>query len=254
VARVTESFYSRAFGLTWLADLPLPRFRELDDTPRVADVRIARVESLPARAGGARINRGWIYDDGIRFAWEDEVAFDMRSGDRVDYAPGPGWSGALPDAFYSTVAALTLSWRALLPFHASTVTIDGRAVLIAGPAGAGKSTLAAALTALGARWLADDLSAVSRDASGRFHAHMGRTVARLHAPVCSWIAAEAEERWQHNATEVACPPHHRKHAYCPQDKQTKGKCSKGRCQEKRQNALRQKHDARNCTLKHEVRA
>jgi serine kinase of HPr protein (carbohydrate metabolism regulator) len=54
-------------------------------------------------------------------------------------------------------APLMLASRALLPFHASTVTIDGRAVLIAGPAGAGKSTLAAALTALGARWLADDL-------------------------------------------------------------------------------------------------
>jgi serine kinase of HPr protein (carbohydrate metabolism regulator) len=52
-------------------------------------------------------------------------------------------------------APLRLASRALLPFHASTATCDGRAVLIAGPAGAGKSTLA--LTALGARWLADDL-------------------------------------------------------------------------------------------------
>ena len=54
-------------------------------------------------------------------------------------------------------APLTIAWRALLRFHASTVTIDGRAVLIAGPAGAGKSTLAAALTALAARSLSNDL-------------------------------------------------------------------------------------------------
>jgi hypothetical protein len=188
-ARVSDAYRASAFGLVWQADLPMTRFRTCESPALAPDVRISRVGALPPRAGGVEINRGWIYADGIRLVWEEEVGFDLRGSERIDYAPGPAWSGALPDAFYSTVAALTLAWRGLLPFHASTVAIDGRAVLIAGPAGTGKSTLAAALTGQGARWLADDLSAVSRDAAGRFHAHPGRIVARLHAPVCTWIGA-----------------------------------------------------------------
>lgn len=188
-ARAPDVYRASAFGLVWQADLPLTRFRSCESPAPVPDVRIGRVVALPSRAGGVEINRGRIYADGIRLVWNEEVAFDLHGAERIDYAPGPGWSGALPDAFYSTVTALTLAWRGLLPFHASTVAIDGRAVLIAGAAGAGKSTLAAALTSQGARWLADDLSAVSRDAAGRFHAHPGRTAARLHASVCTWIAA-----------------------------------------------------------------
>jgi len=188
-ACVADAYRASAFGLVWQADLPLTRFRSCESPAPVPDVRIGRVGALPPRAGGVKINRGWIYADGIRFVWEEEVAFDLRGAERIDYAPGPAWSGALPDAFYSSVAALTLAWRGLLPFHASTVAIDGRAVLIAGTAGVGKSTLAAALTGQGARWLADDLSAISQDAAGRFHAHPGRTAARLHAAVCTWIAA-----------------------------------------------------------------
>jgi hypothetical protein len=183
------AYRASAFGLVWQADLPLTRFRGCESLATVPDVRIGRVAALPPRAGGVEINRGWIYADGIRLVWDDEVAFDLRGSERIDYARGPAWSGALPDAFYSTVAALTLAWRGLLPFHASTVAVDGRAVLIVGAAGTGKSTLAAALRTQGARWLADDLSAVSRDAAGRFHAHPGRTAARLHAAVCTWIAA-----------------------------------------------------------------
>jgi HPr kinase/phosphorylase len=42
------------------------------------------------------------------------------------------------------------------PLHASAVAIDGRAVLITGPSGSGKSGLALHLIALGARLVADD--------------------------------------------------------------------------------------------------
>jgi len=44
------------------------------------DVQITRVPALRPRASQIQINRGWINQDGIRFAWEEEVAFDMRNG------------------------------------------------------------------------------------------------------------------------------------------------------------------------------
>jgi HPr kinase/phosphorylase len=49
------------------------------------------------------------------------------------------------------------------PLHASAVAINGRAVLITGPAGSGKSALALDLIALGAELVADDRVLLARD-------------------------------------------------------------------------------------------
>jgi HPr kinase/phosphorylase len=47
--------------------------------------------------------------------------------------------------------------------HATTVSIDGRGLLIIGPSGSGKSSLALQLLALGATLVADDRTQVIRD-------------------------------------------------------------------------------------------
>ncbi len=54
-----------------------------------------------------------------------------------------------------------LHQRGILPFHGSSICIDGKAVTFSGPSGIGKSTLAAALVSRGYRMLADDVSAIS---------------------------------------------------------------------------------------------
>lgn len=59
--------------------------------------------------------------------------------------------------------------------HATTVAIDGCAVLLRGPSGSGKSDLALRLIDAGARLVADDQSAVSRDGD--------RLVVRAPAPI-----------------------------------------------------------------------
>jgi hypothetical protein len=60
------------------------------------------------------------------------------------------------------VTTLLLRLRGRLLLHASAVSVGGRTVAFAGPAGAGKSTLAATLVARGARGVTDDLLVVER--------------------------------------------------------------------------------------------
>ncbi len=55
-------------------------------------------------------------------------------------------------------------------FHATTVAVDGKGVLILGPSGSGKSALALRLMALGARLVADDRTRVTC-ANGVLTAH-----------------------------------------------------------------------------------
>jgi hypothetical protein len=75
---------------------------------------------------------------------------------------------------------LAATIRGLEVFHASGVVLDGRALLFAGPPGAGKSSLAAALVSIGGRLLSDDAVALTLS-DGSLIAHAGSVVLQLRA-------------------------------------------------------------------------
>jgi energy-coupling factor transporter ATP-binding protein EcfA2 len=183
-----RGYEASAFGLAWRSDIALPHFISRAPSTEPPDVVVRQVSSLANRRPLAHINRGFVYDDGVRFVWEREVAFDLYDGNRIDYVVGDNWREALPRSFYSTMAALTLAWRGAIPLHACAVELEGHAVLICGPAGAGKSTLAAGLLAEGARFIADDLSVVAcAPANTPDLVHLGRPTMRLHAATVDWL-------------------------------------------------------------------
>jgi hypothetical protein len=68
--------------------------------------------------------------------------------------------------------------RGLEVLHAGAVVVNARAVVLLGPSGAGKTTLALALAELGAGFLADDVVAIEAD-GGRLLAHPGSPVAAV---------------------------------------------------------------------------
>ncbi len=92
-----------------------------------------------------------LYHDGTRFAVErrgDEVSVDWPDSltleDTAPYVVGP-------------VLGLILRLRGMVPLHASAVAIADHAIAFAGPGGAGKSTIAAALARSGYRVVSDDV-------------------------------------------------------------------------------------------------
>ncbi len=185
------AYRAAAFGLQWLSDIPLTHFQPLGAEAErgMPDIKVAHAMELPPREPRAQVRRGHVYADGTRFPWEREAVFDTYSGNRVDYVPGPDWTGALPSAFYGTVAAHLLAWRGLLPLHACAVEIGGKAVLIAGTGGAGKSSLMAGLLGLGVPLVSDDLTALTIR-GGIVEVLPGRTTVRLGPEVAQWTEGE----------------------------------------------------------------
>lgn len=188
-------FRARAFGQNWAADLPLARFDTLNAGELTTDFQVRSVIELPERDILACRGRNAVHADGFRFSWVNIATFDVYyPGRDINYLPLDGWRGIMPDAFYSTVAAMAAAGAGLLPMHASAVEFNGSAFIFAGPAGAGKSTLTAELLVSGARFLSDDLTIISPPHSdGGFGVTRGRPTIRLHAETAKLIDAENYE-------------------------------------------------------------
>lgn len=150
-------FASLAFGLRWGSDRPLRQFAHVATSGEPYDVAVVRTADLVNRGRGRLVNNGELYADGARFRFGDAV-FDTYGEDRVTWWSQSGHE--VPQAFFGTVAAIILAWRRLVPLHASAVAIQGQALLIAGSAGAGKSTLCEALIRRRGRLISDDLTAM----------------------------------------------------------------------------------------------
>jgi len=169
------------YGLRVETDRPLPGLRPLTDAGP-AELRMwigAHPPAAEAAAGapcqvanrsvdGAPVvtvarGGGWYrlrYADGVEFSVDD-------AGAHV----GCTWPGALTleDAatyLLGPVCGLVLRLRGVTCLHASAVEVDGRAVLLCGPAGAGKSTTAAAFALRGHRVLGDDVAALDATPAG----------------------------------------------------------------------------------------
>ncbi|HWY90159.1 MAG TPA: hypothetical protein VNY31_05750 [Solirubrobacteraceae bacterium] len=84
---------------------------------------------------------------------------------------------------------LAATLRGLEVLHASGVVLDGRAVLVTGPPGAGKSSLAAALVRAGGQLLSDDAVALALS-DATLTAHSGSVALQLRAAEHERLSAE----------------------------------------------------------------
>jgi hypothetical protein len=122
----------------------------------------------PITLGGITVQPGrWALSGGeYLLRTERELRFHYRQGSGVRLAIRPGCSEGEIELWrngsvYSAIAAI----NGLVPLHASAIAQDGEVTAFTGPAGSGKSTLIAALSALGYAMFCDDTLVLNLDSS-----------------------------------------------------------------------------------------
>lgn len=167
----------RLHGLTFSSEIELPHWPagtgECDASIRWGEVPAALPDShkvgtvFTGRTGIGLLN--YVQVGPILVASGSEII--------VSRSAAPDW---VRPVLSGTAVALLLHQRSRLCLHASSVVQDGRAYLIAGSSGAGKSTTAAALVERGATLLADDITAVDIAPNGTLVAYPGLQTLRLN--------------------------------------------------------------------------
>lgn len=117
---------------------------------------------------------------GGHLLWGPRYGAHLLSGDARALQSFPGSQSGREWQRLLVAQALPLAalLRGLEVLHAGAVVLDGEAVALLGPSGAGKTSVALELCRLDAKLLADDVLAVQTHA-GRLHAHPGTPVAAI---------------------------------------------------------------------------
>ena len=163
----------RIYGLRVRSDLPLPVASISDDGE--VDLIVRRGGAVPRPVAPQppgmaldwqEVDQGWLLryhtrtDEVLEFAYNrDASQLEIRS-------TTPEMTDDITALLVGAGLATALHLRGVPVLHASAIVVDGEAILVAGAAGAGKSTLTAALVAKGAPLLAEDLAVLTFGENG----------------------------------------------------------------------------------------
>jgi hypothetical protein len=151
----------------------------LDDgsPPRPGTAAVLCDERTPSGSVSFRIE---AHPDGGYLIWGPGYGHHLLSADGCEARcfPGEDSDGEWQRLLIAQVLPFATLLRGFEVFHASAVVIDDHAIVLLGPSGAGKTSLALELCRLGADFLADDVLALEIDERGLL-AHPGTPVAGI---------------------------------------------------------------------------
>lgn len=148
----------RFAGLLFESALRLPEWAAFDAGDGGADPDVVIALDGDAAAVPGADERPVVRPDEYRFFVRDAGRYRVLDSRRVVVTPVPDAGDREIRLFLmgSALAALCYQ-RGLLLLHASVVRVGARTIALCGPAGSGKSSLAAALIDRGAAFVCDDL-------------------------------------------------------------------------------------------------
>lgn len=173
---------------------------DAERTPEQSQALLARETRLAeghvaTELGGIAVPPGQhlLVGDAFLLHAEDGARFLYRHGAGVTVDRGTGGLRAeeelwLNGSVYAAVACL----NGFLPLHASAVAHDGEVIAFTGPAGAGKSTLAAGLGRLGLPLFCDDTMLIDLSARSRPYCMPGHKRLKLRDDALALTGATAQ--------------------------------------------------------------
>ncbi len=166
----SNAFRYRAFGLTIASAVELP---ELRPGSGAADVTIGFSRITDAAGGQLAWKEGY-------HAEEQRLIVTIPAAGRFEIAGGARITIELAEGadrrrirllLLGTMFGALLMQRGILPIHGSAISFGGKAIVLTGHSGAGKSSLLAAFRQNGATFLTDDVAAISTDSTGSAWVH-----------------------------------------------------------------------------------
>ena len=162
--------YYFAYGMTIASEFDLPELVESSDSVVSPDLVIQVSDIQLPKLSRTRIYRKncralWGGTPEVAYlSWPGIVDFKIKNGKTLQVKSHTDDPKTLNLFILSEALGFVLWQRGLFLFHASSVEINGKAVIFMGTPGAGKSTTMAAFVRAGHRVLGDDLTAVGFNA------------------------------------------------------------------------------------------
>lgn len=178
-------------GIRFESELEFPELRRSGETPDVS----LRVRPLGVAPAADDIGPNWARStpDETTWLWTGFAAVRVRGGREITVDPCPDVSlPLLRMTVLGPVFSALLFQRGFFPLHASALAIRGRAIAITGTAGAGKSSLAAAMRARGHHVVADDVTA-TQIVDGHAQVFAGPPRLKLDPAILDWLGESSDE-------------------------------------------------------------
>ena len=158
------SYFYKLFGLT--IDSFFPLLQTEAKRPSV-DIVIERGKASPPNTWQYKGASIYVNECEIFYSAPGVANFIVRNGRELIVDPCPDVDKRkLRHVLFGEVLALLLHQRGLLVLHATSLAIHGKATILLGTRGAGKSTLALALCRLGATVISDDITVIQVNNGG----------------------------------------------------------------------------------------
>ena len=165
----TLSVYNyTAYSLGIHSALPLPELQAAAGVATDLKIQFGRIDWSPTpKAADEEEFCFQVTSNEAHFFWSHLGKFRVSGGDEIIIDPIPGVEERLLRLpLLGTVLAVLLHQRGYLVLHASSVAIDGGALIFLGNKGWGKSTMAATLYGRGHQLISDDLVALKFEGPG----------------------------------------------------------------------------------------
>ena len=154
-------FFYQLYGMMVVSDLEMPRLLTAKPSDFPKDKQIIVCQStIPAPYDQMPV-KSYQYSPEVSFLSNDGCSILVKNGNVILYQIKPHpYATSLVSYILGFGMAMLFLQRQMLAFHCSSVSKNGKAVLIAGNSGSGKSTITNALLDRGYSLMSDDMTVV----------------------------------------------------------------------------------------------